>query len=134
MDRTPTRTVAMLRLAVLLECGRRDWQVGFYRPEGVFAKYGQSFLDNQARNLPPTAEHDDDCVVDAATEHGQPYLTVGQLRTITDGLDPSTHVVVEDQLAAWYTNVEKVGVPNEDGDPYQCLTMLLGDVYDARQH
>jgi len=67
-----------------------------------------------------------------------PILTVGDLRRIIEGMDDYTNVVV-DSIDGWYLNIGVVYAPpldDDDDDLYsewQCLTLLAGSEFNARQ-
>lgn len=57
-------------------------------------------------------------------------MTVGDLRTMLAGIDPSTFVVMDDG-DGWYVNVADITLPNDDG--YVAVTLERGDAWDVRQ-
>jgi hypothetical protein len=68
-----------------------------------------------------------------------PILTVGDLRRIIDGMADDVNVVLDDH-DGWYDNVSVIYAPPLNGFPddyigteWQCLTLLPGSTFDARQ-
>ena len=67
----------------------------------------------------------------ARDEHGRAILTVGQLRALLVDLPDEAHVVVATD--DWYVNVDAIGLPTPDCDPWTALTLFPGTAYDTRQ-
>jgi hypothetical protein len=57
-------------------------------------------------------------------------LTVGRLKEILANLED--HIPVVLATDTWYDHVDGIGIPNEDRDPYSCVTFFHGPSWDAR--
>ena len=62
-------------------------------------------------------------------------LTVGVLRSLLEGVDNDTHVLIgspdEFQDVSEWLNIKGVVIPNGDG--YQAFTLFAADTFDGRQ-
>lgn len=88
-------------------------------------------VTSTARVVEPRKPVDNEVV--SLDSHGRPILTVGQLREMTAGLDPTEHVIIDDPANEWWLNVASVGIPNEARDPWSAVTLIAGDTFDSRQ-
>jgi hypothetical protein len=65
-----------------------------------------------------------------------PYgiLTVGELIEYLKGVDPNTHVLMDDEENGWWSNISEVHVPNGIEDYEKpCVTFVRGVPFSTRQ-